>query len=1210
MAAGTVYTSFHTTGKPCACRTGSNGAQGNSQPGIPGQFEEKVVVWSQPGEDWTLLETAGFYSPFSPAPPALPEPLSPGMPMTELLPGKYELSGIHTDGQGYSVLVSNGTDTLSISNLCHYPSIAIENLPEGICLNNPAMELIGQSNGTPGAGTFSIWNANGQLIQALATTVDPALLGEGDFIVHYTFDQAPDSFPCTFCMPGCVQVAAQPVTIEAGMSGIACNDLVQIALPGTCMQEILPDMVLEGDLQSNVFYEVELFNGINALGNTVDINHIGMTLTVQVTNTCNGISCWGTLTVSDQWAPEFDCPEEPIILYCGQDVDAVPPPILTDNCDTGISPTFLGEITESPGCGATDGVWEKIFRQWGGEDAWGNIAAPCTQQIHLLRGTLDEVVFPPHLNGFDAPALDCSNPDASPQLTGFPTLNGVPFGMGSEDICAISAYYADLTFPGCGATQKMIRTWTVWDACLPSTPGVNPLTYTQAIWVVDDEPPVIVCPVEITANLLSISCDGPVELPSLEASDNCSAISFSVETPAGFIAGNGGVLEGLVPGPYAVVYKATDACGNVAACEVALQVVDGVAPVAICDEYTVISLDADGVAELPAADLDDGSYDGCTEVSFLVRRLDIIGDYFAPWVAFNCADVKGGPVPVELQVSDAYGNTGTCMVSVDVQDKTAPLLECPPAVTLDCSQDPVDLTLTGELEVFEACLVVVGWSDMDLSSNFCGWGDLVRTFKAVDASGNSSTCQQFITILSEAPFDITGITWPEDVVFTDCTTPEYFHPDSLPEYAQRPVFDDHPCALVATNYEDAYFDIAAPACFKILRTWRVIDWCQYDPGHPEAGGYWEHVQVLKVEDHTPPVLFCAFSSFVKVLSPNCVETVTLPQPGVMDCSPDVEISVESPLGEGFGPFPNVPLGAYPVTYTVTDHCGNISVCSYTLQVVDAKKPTPVCENGVVVELMQTGMVTVNISTLNEGSYDNCTAQEDLIISFSPYNPADTTLFIDCSTPAGLVVQVWVTDEFGNADYCQTLVLVQDNMGVCPGVPLTLAGGIETEAGGGVNEVWVELNDGSIPGNLTDSSGSFVLTGLEAGADYTVIPEKDQTPLNGVTTYDMVLISRHILGTQLLDSPYKIIAADVNRSNTVSTMDLVELRKLILFQISEFSNNTSWRFVDMAFSFPDPVHPFQTPFPEVIHYNNISAGMPPPFFVAIKVGDVNLSATSY
>lgn len=75
------------------------------------------------------------------------------------------------------------------------------------------------------------------------------------------------------------------------------------------------------------------------------------------------------------------------------------------------------------------------------------------------------------------------------------------------------------------------------------------------------------------------------------------------------------------------------------------------------------------------------------------------------------------------------------------------------------------------------------------------------------------------------------------------------------------------------------------------------------------------------------------------------------------------------------------------------------------------------------------------------------------------------------------------------------------------------------------------------------------------------------PSNGVTTWDLVLISRHILGVQLLGSPYKIIAADANANQSVTTLDMVAIRKIILQLESEFPDNTSWRFVDKDFVFP-------------------------------------------
>ena len=105
----------------------------------------------------------------------------------------------------------------------------------------------------------------------------------------------------------------------------------------------------------------------------------------------------------------------------------------------------------------------------------------------------------------------------------------------------------------------------------------------------------------------------------------------------------------------------------------------------------------------------------------------------------------------------------------------------------------------------------------------------------------------------------------------------------------------------------------------------------------------------------------------------------------------------------------------------------------------------------------------------------------------------------------------------------------------------------------------------------------------------------------------MLISRHILGLEPLGSPYKMIAADANKSGSITTFDIVELRKLILGIYQELPNNTSWRFVDKAFVFPNPNNPFQTLFPENITSANVQADQMHDDFVAVKIGDVNQNA---
>ncbi|MBK7338568.1 MAG: hypothetical protein IPJ00_21615 [Saprospirales bacterium] len=77
-----------------------------------------------------------------------------------------------------------------------------------------------------------------------------------------------------------------------------------------------------------------------------------------------------------------------------------------------------------------------------------------------------------------------------------------------------------------------------------------------------------------------------------------------------------------------------------------------------------------------------------------------------------------------------------------------------------------------------------------------------------------------------------------------------------------------------------------------------------------------------------------------------------------------------------------------------------------------------------------------------------------------------------------------------------------------------------------------------------------------------------------------MIQQHILGQKLLSSPFKIIAADVNNSRSVTTLDMVQLRRVILNLESRFPNNRSWRFISASHTFTDRYNPWTGPSPGV------------------------------
>jgi hypothetical protein len=72
--------------------------------------------------------------------------------------------------------------------------------------------------------------------------------------------------------------------------------------------------------------------------------------------------------------------------------------------------------------------------------------------------------------------------------------------------------------------------------------------------------------------------------------------------------------------------------------------------------------------------------------------------------------------------------------------------------------------------------------------------------------------------------------------------------------------------------------------------------------------------------------------------------------------------------------------------------------------------------------------------------------------------------------------------------------------------------------------------------------------------------KVDNPLNGVSTFDLVLISKHLQGISAL-SGFKLLAGDANTSGSLTSFDIVELRKLILGIYNDLPAARSWRFTD-------------------------------------------------
>ncbi len=323
--------------------------------------------------------------------------------------------------------------------------------------------------------------------------------------------------------------------------------------------------------------------------------------------------------------------------------------------------------------------------------------------------------------------------------------------------------------------------------------------------------------------------------------------------------------------------------------------------------------------------------------------------------------------------------------------------------------------------------------------------------------------------------------------------------------------------------------------------------------------------------------------------------------------------------------PELPYGTHKIKWFVDDGCGNEQSCEWFFEVKDCKKPTVVCKN-LAVNIMPTKMVAVDLSDLLQSTSDNCTPESKLLTAVRkrgdgqgfpmlPNGQPQRKVTFTCSEIGTQEVEVWSRDLAGNMDFCIARVDIQDNMGACSGHNATVAVALTNEKNEGLAYADISLKGYTLGGahsielnGLSDENGQCLFSNaIPFGSSYTIAPFKNNDPLNGVSTYDLLLINRHILGIEPLSSPYKMIAADANKSRSITTLDLVELRKLILGLYTELPTNASWRFVPADFGFPTPTNPFETEFPEVISVADVMGDRLNENFVAIKVGDVNGNA---
>ena len=672
---------------------------------------------------------------------------------------------------------------------------------------------------------------------------------------------------------------------------------------------------------------------------------------------------------------------------------------------------------------------------------------------------------------------------------------------------------------------------------------------------------------------------------------------------------------------------------------------------------------------------------------------------------------------VVLRVRDIYGNVNYCMVNVAVESKIPPVLTGPDNVTIDCRdvesiEELIEVLSNRDLSIAHG----FGWADLSslceeelrvsvtASLTTCGITDLQnrvrRTFSAGTGTNTRSVTQE-VFVINETPFRILNvqpggvhnriddIVWPIDLDLPSCneaydiqslkeryneTVSTFFDFAELGESTRprsMPFLRPVACSIPGVGYDDWEFELEG-GCIKIIRQWKIIDWCQIDP---ETGTYrqWMYAQVIRVLDSAPAVfeevtvrltnsgivddesvtVGCPTGLItVSHTSENCTPVLSFALEASDDCSKLQNITYTYQLTVGSGASSFVPtatvvsgggnvnaLGEFGfnfgnfgaefqnvvhrIRWTLDDRCGNISICEFDFRVRDDKKPSPICTDEIIAVLMPSaGMISLNASIFDVASFDNCAG--DLKYTFNaPFGQAGALVVrvFDCNDYVDnynaetlesiITLPVFVTDASGNFDICTVRVQLQDNDGECDDTgSIVIRGQIESAKGeilGGSDEL--TINGFKLYFN-SDLKYSLRIPEMTVeNLPYEISPERNDNPINGVSTLDIVLIQRHILGQSRIENPYERIAADVNGDGKINALDIMELRQLILLKRTGFTGKNaglSWKFVDKDYE-------FTTAFPEGEAYARFikirnEQSLNNNDFVAVKIGDINSNAS--
>ncbi|MBI3414496.1 MAG: DUF5011 domain-containing protein [Verrucomicrobia bacterium] len=270
-------------------------------------------------------------------------------------------------------------------------------------------------------------------------------------------------------------------------------------------------------------------------------------------------------------------------------------------------------------------------------------------------------------------------------------------------------------------------------SCTATDSAGNAATCSFKVTVQDREPPVLVCPPDVTVNTDPGQCGvafNHVSLGAPSVSDNCGVASVVVRTRIRFGVGTS-----------TVTWVATDGNGNGAQCLQKVTVVDVEPPVITLVGANPLAVECHTTFTDPGATADD-----------------ICAGAVAVTSSGNVDVNTPGSYTITYSATDPSGNTATATRTVNVVDSVAPIIALNGAnpLIVPCHVPFTDPGATAT----DACAGSVSVSasgTVDVNTP----GDYALTYSATDPSGNTATATRTVSVVCGTP--TLAITCPPDV---------------------------------------------------------------------------------------------------------------------------------------------------------------------------------------------------------------------------------------------------------------------------------------------------------------------------------------------------------------------------------------------------------------------------------------------------------------